>query len=145
MRIYMYAFFCCPSTAYKFRLFCIPIIYVNAFYGVFDGSTGFYTPKEQKRLPGPFLPVWCDSVILYKFPLHLLYTLYHIILSMSSIAIFSGRYSPANISPNTDGKPSSTHQHSNTCQLVKILTSSPTARNTRPPPGHTTRKQERFP
>lgn len=61
-------------------------------------------PKEGKRRTRPFLPVWCDSVTLHNFPLHPLYTLYNIILSMSSIAIFpscSSSYSPKNISPNT--------------------------------------------
>lgn len=74
-------------------------------------------PFGVKRLIGAFLPVSCDSVTLYNFSLLSLYTLYHIILSMSSIDNLSGRYSPTNISP-------STYQPTRTCQLVKVLTNS---------------------
>ena len=79
------------------------------------------------------MPVSCDSVILYNFPLHPLYTLYNIILSMSSIAILSGRYSQARITPYT-ALPSSRYSPKNITpntgrQAVQLL---PQAADTSP-------------
>lgn len=55
------------------------------------------------------------------------------------IASLSCRYSPQNISPNTRPPTPSTYQHSRTCQLVKILTSSCSQPHTPTTRTHTTR------
>ena len=60
-----------------------------------------------------------------------------IIISIRWIYIYSfSRTSPSTASPPT---PSSSCQLASSCQVVKVLTSPPASRQTRPPAGHTTR------